>query len=494
MNRRQRRAVQKRSNPEKIVANEVRKSVTHTLRTFLKKKNEPTETIPTDMIALQKQIETQIITIRQQEKNIQLIQGRLDVEKKTADSMYQEILRYQSQIKELSQKLANGHTEFLQIEQEYAKKDQTVVLLEKKLEDSKNYNRTLQAQIDKDRITIQGLREPTLHNRQCEQTLDGAISIELQSNRIEAELHNIKKLLLDRVNSETHPDPTIAEDHFLPIAESTEEDKKIGFPATFYRRAHGGIVKLKDDTTYSIPESMVRRYDLLHEAELLVYLSSDDEGKGIIESIDVLLQGDDEYSPVISKIGYVHQAEDRYWYAIDPSDPDIKYRIHYKDIAIQQPIEGTPCAFNFEIDKVSEGLVIVRLARLLAVETNTRVDKPNASKSKKPKETVSKKSKPEPFLTGTKIVVIGGEAKWFESVVRDTGAEYIHNDGRNVTLVTADLQQADALFLLLTSNSHKATTSAIDVAKANGVPHYRIEGSKGNLRLLLQNHQKEIRG
>jgi hypothetical protein len=56
------------------------------------------------------------------------------------------------------------------------------------------------------------------------------------------------------------------------------------------------------------------------------------------------------------------------------------------------------------------------------------------------------------------------------------------------------LRRSDALFMLLTATSHRATWSCIEIAKQHRIPHFVIQGSKSNLRTLLWDNRETIMG
>ncbi|MEI4927282.1 hypothetical protein Q8G50_32710, partial [Klebsiella pneumoniae] len=66
-------------------------------------------------------------------------------------------------------------------------------------------------------------------------------------------------------------------------------------------------------------------------------------------------------------------------------------------------------------------------------------------------------------------------------------------NGASPDRIHAKLRRADALFMLLTATSHEAIWSCVDIAKENNIPHFRIEGSKSNLRKLLWENRDRIR-
>jgi hypothetical protein len=187
-------------------------------------------------------------------------------------------------------------------------------------------------------------------------------------------------------------------------------------------------------------------------------------------------------------MGYVKLGDHFTYYCVDMNNPENRFPIYEKDVEMQRPMDGDPCSFNVAIDGEYARLskVFKRTEPLNTQETFLKAKSTGQAKSEKPAS--------EPFLEGCKIVIVGGLAKWFESVVRETGAELIHDTGENPERIHSQLRRANALFLLLTANSHHATWSCIDIAKENRIPHFRIEGSKSNLRKQLWDNQHIIRG
>ena len=102
------------------------------------------------------------------------------------------------------------------------------------------------------------------------------------------------------------------------------------------------------------------------------------------------------------------------------------------------------------------------------------------------------RAKRQPFLQNCVITIVGGVRKWFEAVVRECGAELAHDNGDHPERVVADLRRSQALFLLITSTSHRATWEGVDIAKSHGIPHFVIQGSKSNLRSLLWENRELI--
>jgi hypothetical protein len=259
---------------------------------------------------------------------------------------------------------------------------------------------------------------------------------------------------------------------------------------TFYRREHGGYIRLDHGEVFNITESMVNKLELQHEAE--VECRPKTVNGAVRYEVELLFQGDDSCSPIRQYNGYVQLGEHHTYYCIDVNDPEHRYPLHRKDLEMQQPIDGTPCTFN-----VSEESEYARLSRTykdflpaakqqLAKETsNLPVDPSKIQKS-------LSSEKPASFLSGCTIAIVGGQRKWFEDVVLETGAELIHENGDRPERLASTLRRANALFLLLTSTSHQATWDGVGLAKTLGIPHYVIQGSKSNLRKLLWENRQQI--
>lgn len=265
-----------------------------------------------------------------------------------------------------------------------------------------------------------------------------------------------------------------------------------GQEGTFYRRDHGGYIKLDNGETFNITESLVYKLQLQHEAE--VWCTPREDASGAVQyEIELLFQGDDAFSPVRQYNGYVEVDENGVWYAVDMNDAQRRYPIHLRDLDIQRPAEGAPCIFN-----VGEEENVARLARVYrdfsdpaaAPRRDPLAARPAASSGKVKKE--GRKTKPEPFLNGSTIVVLGGQRKWFEDVVVESGANYVHENGERPDLIASDLRKAQALFLLITSTSHRAYWEGVELAKASGVPFFIIQGSKSNLRGMLWENRELI--
>lgn len=276
-------------------------------------------------------------------------------------------------------------------------------------------------------------------------------------------------------------------DNSIESAPSIPEVSRDSYVGTFYRRDHGGYIVLEDGTTFNITESMIHQHGLEHEAEVQCSPGKQQNGMTLYE-IELLLQGDDTYAPVRQFDGYVELGDHFTWYCVDINNSQNRYPLHRRDIEIQQPNHGDPCLFNV----AHEGR-FARLSRLYrktkqsAAEQEFKANKP--SLLRRPAE----KTKPDPFLDQCKIVIVGGLRKWFEGVVAETGAILVHDSGDAPERIHADLSKADALFFLLTATSHRATWSCVEIAKQRQIPHFVIQGSKSNLRMLLWENRELIR-
>ncbi|WP_185601744.1 DUF2325 domain-containing protein, partial [Paenibacillus sp. 598K] len=272
------------------------------------------------------------------------------------------------------------------------------------------------------------------------------------------------------------------------IERQDEAETIRGVAGTFYRRDHGGYIVLESEEAFNITESMVTKIGLEHEAEVACRPHMREDGS-MGHHITILLQGDDAYAPIRQYMGYVELGSHHNLYCVDLNDPQQRYPIHEKDVEIQQPQDGDPCSFNVAI-----GGEYARLSRLYKrAERLPAEESQETRRSKAAARERSSRRTAEPFLEGCRVVVIGGMAKWFESVVRETGAELVHDSGETPERIHAQLRRAHSLFLLLTNNSHNATWSCIEIAKAHDIPHFRIEGSKSNLRQQLWDNRALIR-
>ncbi|MFI2859236.1 hypothetical protein ACH6EH_19255 [Paenibacillus sp. JSM ZJ436] len=280
--------------------------------------------------------------------------------------------------------------------------------------------------------------------------------------------------------TEETPDPSATQDDPAP------EDRAPFYSGTFYRRDHGGYIVLEHGETFNITESMVNSIGLEHEAEVQCEPQQREDGTTSYY-IRLLLQGDDSLAPVQQFMGYVKLGEHFTYYCVDVNNEELRFPIHEKDVAIQDPQDGDPCLFNVAVDG--------RYARLSKLFTAAELPQTDHAVKARPasRPKMTREEEPERYLEGCTIVIIGGLAKWFESVVAETGAKLVHDTGRSAERVHPHLRRANALFMLLSANSHDATGSCVPIAKECGVPHFKIEGSKSNLRKQLWDHQALIR-
>ncbi|HIW34433.1 MAG TPA: hypothetical protein IAA29_16780 [Candidatus Paenibacillus intestinavium] len=344
--------------------------------------------------------------------------------------------------------------------------------------------------------------------RDLEQSLTPQLELRaLYRQKIRAALElieNIENFQLDHQQfSQTiakAKEPIAIQQPQIPIVATTQQDTPtlpIELPekqgamlyGTFYRRDHGGYISLENNDIFNITESLVQQLELQHEAEVLCTPTAH-PGRHNHYTIELLFQGDDNFSPINQYDGFVHQDKDLKWYCIDLNSEDNRFPIHFKDVEIQKPGHGDPCTFN-----VAEDGHIARLTRLYRLHGDMTDVHPARKKSDKPKESIASPSrhKLEPFLTDCTITIIGGQRKWFETVVKATGAELVHDGGERPERIASDLGRSQALFMILTSTSHRATWEGIEIAKMNQVPHFVIQGSKSNLRMLLWENQELIR-
>ncbi|WP_163855253.1 hypothetical protein [Paenibacillus elgii] len=277
----------------------------------------------------------------------------------------------------------------------------------------------------------------------------------------------------------------VSEPSFEPVPSEPEASRQ-SCVGTFYRRDHGGYVVMEDGKSFNVTESMVHQHGLEHEAEVQCSPGKQQNGMTLYE-IELLLQGDDSYAPIRQFDGYVELGNYFTWYCVDINNAQNRYPLHRRDIEIQQPNDGDPCLFNV----ADEG----RFARLSRLYRKTKQSAAEQEfKSYKPSllRRQAEKPKPDPFLENCKIVIVGGLRKWFEGVVAETGATLIHDSGDAPERIHADLSKADALFFLLTATSHRATWSCVEIAKQKQIPHFVIQGSKSNLRMLLWENRELI--
>ncbi|REK77536.1 hypothetical protein [Paenibacillus paeoniae] len=293
-------------------------------------------------------------------------------------------------------------------------------------------------------------------------------------------------------------EPLTEEDNALPPVHVQPSANSLY--GTFFRRDHGGFIRLDNGESFNITESLVQQHELQHEAELLCTPVKQD-GKSLYYDLQLLFQGDDAFSPIQQLDGYIETGEGHLWFCVDMNDPSSRYQIHYKDIEIQKPSHGDPCSFN-----VAEGSHIARLTKLYRLQGEALVldagkakpmhpaqaEQSGSKKSKEKKKQLQSKEQPAPFLQDCLITIVGGVRKWFEHVVHESGAELAHDTGDHPERLAAELRRSQALFLLITSTSHRATWDGIDIAKMYGIPHFIIQGSKSNLRSLLWDNREII--
>ncbi|WP_246062140.1 DUF2325 domain-containing protein [Paenibacillus oralis] len=295
---------------------------------------------------------------------------------------------------------------------------------------------------------------------------------------------------LETVQSETIDSQNEFQQHLKerPTVENQETPER--FLGTFYRKDHGGYIACENNEIFNITESMVNSIGLEHEAE--VECEPFRRGDGSTQyNIRLLFQGDDAYAPITRYMGYVELREHFSYYCVDINNSNNRFPIYEKDVEIQQPKDGDPCLFNVAIDGE-----YARLSKIYKQPSVGSASKDLKVKEKSIRTTTSRKNeltKQEAFLQGCKIVIVGGLEKWFETVVKETGAELYHENGDRPERIHPKLRRADALFLLQTATSHDATWSCIEIAKEYNVPHFKIEGSKSNLRKLLWDNRDKIR-
>ncbi|ARR10671.1 NmrA family NAD(P)-binding protein [Paenibacillus bovis] len=362
--------------------------------------------------------------------------------------------------------------------------------LQRKLEEQQQL---LKVQQQKEDVLQQQHRDTKAELRVVKQLLMDALRSSSEASNIESRLEHIlqetRNALLQNDHGQT-PKGT----HSLSTSESTQdvlEKKSVSVPVThwenavFGRMAHGGVLQTEAGAFYRITELMVQQYDLEHEAQVRIQLDANR-----IVDIKLLFQGDDTLSPILQLTGTIQLGESYQWYCLSTEDPQQRYPIHYKDIEVLTLTEGIPCFFNIDTSE-SEFSRYARISRLFTELPEE--NRPTKNKKKPVANLAKRKNKPSPFLEGYTVAVVGGMKKWVEQTVTDTGAEFIHDDEKQIKRITAALTKVDAVFLLLTATSHESTWQAIEIVKEAGIPHFRIEGSKSNLRQLLIDNQERIR-
>lgn len=296
--------------------------------------------------------------------------------------------------------------------------------------------------------------------------------------------------MADPVYSTVNVEPEfeqLLKEHLPLIDNDNSNHPQLG---TFYRKDHGGYIVLENNEIFNITESMVNGIGLEHEAEVECERVRREDGS-MQDNIRLLLQGDDAYAPMTQYMGYIELGENFTFYCVDMNNPNNRFPIYDKDVEIQQPRDGDPCLFNVANDGEH-----ARISKVYYRSSYGKTPRDLIVKEKSVCATTKRKSertKQVAFLEGCKIVIVGGLEKWFESVVRETGAELYHENGASPDRIHAKLRRADALFMLLTATSHEAIWSCVDIAKENNIPHFRIEGSKSNLRKLLWENRDRIR-
>lgn len=269
---------------------------------------------------------------------------------------------------------------------------------------------------------------------------------------------------------------------------SDDEKETESYIGTFYRKDHGGSIMLENGFQFMIPESIVNAVGLEHEAEVECEPKTREDGS-THHNIKILLQGDDSLAPIDQYLGYIELGPYHTYYCVDVHHPENKYPIHERDIEMQQPKDGDPCLFNLAVNGT-----YARLSRVFRNVDEAREEGEKNSRKKTSGRNDKLQKDTEPFLQGCKVAVIGGQAKWFESVVRQTGADFVHENGENPERIFAELKKSNVLFKLITATSHGAIWAGVEIAKAHGIPHFLIEGSKSNLRMQLWEKRHLIRG
>lgn len=257
----------------------------------------------------------------------------------------------------------------------------------------------------------------------------------------------------------------------------TTNDARLG---RFYRYNHGGRIDFEDGETTNITESIVNSVGLQHNA--VVECKAKEEGGYYF---NLILQGDDELSEVSQFIGYVKYLSDGSAACVDVNSNE-EYPLHFRDVDHWNVLHGDTGTFN-----VQEGNNIARISRIYKDEKVQSINSKYKQIRKDKSSSLNKDA--TPFLEGCTIVIVGGVEKWFSDTVALTGATLIHNTGYQPQRVYNDIKKANAVFLLLSANSHNATWGAIEVAKRHQVPHFNIQGSRSNLLSLLWEHRSEIR-
>ncbi|XID90331.1 hypothetical protein ACF3MZ_17455 [Paenibacillaceae bacterium WGS1546] len=459
-------------------------------------------------IALEYEITQNNKRLRQKEKEHELAVKRLAAQAEQLERARKEAdeagRQFQAAEQMWKQKESNWENERQNMRQQLRLQEQEIDSLNRQNERLANDHRRLRSSADE---WQRNRRDPNLMSRMLKNALQEDIRrVSMELTHEEAgkstreQMRRILDLLdaLDRYRSggidhlaSTEPVPVETASSPKEQATIAEQVKAVANDAltgTFYRRDHGGYIQLENGEVFNITESMVHNRNLQHEAEVLCRPSRQDSGATLYE-IELLFQGDDAYSPIRQYEGYVQLGEHYTWYCIDLNNPERRYPLHRKDVEIQQPEDGMPCKFN-----LSEGSEYARLSRLYRDMSSISDQKElNRTLSSKIKGGTDAGTKPDPFLTGCTITIIGGQRKWFEDVVTESGAVLIHDTGDHPERINADLRRSQALFMLITATSHRATWEGVEIAKANGIPHFIIQGSKSNLRKLLWDNREMIK-
>lgn len=279
-------------------------------------------------------------------------------------------------------------------------------------------------------------------------------------------------------------EPQVVSPSLPTITEPVENDRvKDGMIGKFIRKPHGGVIEFEDDDNVFITESVVQATGLEHEA-IVSYTTKEDGG----HHVSLIMQGDDTRSPIHHLLGYISQGEQHEFFCVDVGTKK-SYKLHQKDADYWDVRDGEPCLFN-----IMGGYPFARIGRMYRHEISSdledlqcrQVQETSHKKSQTPSEVIEK------FLIGCKIVIVGGLEKWFAATIESTGAVLVHNTGHQPQRIFPEIKKANAVFLLLTANSHRATWGAVEIAKKNNVPHFTIQGSRSNLLSLLWEHRKLI--
>ncbi|MCM3273042.1 DUF2325 domain-containing protein [Paenibacillus elgii] len=83
------------------------------------------------------------------------------------------------------------------------------------------------------------------------------------------------------------------------------------------------------------------------------------------------------------------------------------------------------------------------------------------------------------------ITIVGGERKWYQPVADELGFELIHENGRSPERILSALKRSKAVYMMLEATSHKATWMCKEHAKKYGIPFFRIQGCKSQLKDMI---------